>query len=120
MRHARPILLNLLASLLFLQAGFGALHCLRAMDRSMAIICSIDGTQAVAVADDTDPAAARMASGFCAACHALPALPVPPSPQPLGTVVWAPFPPDGFVRDVAPHPPARAPPLLPRAPPILA
>lgn len=122
----RTLLIRLLAAVLLLQSGVAVAHCLRGMATSDGLvveICSPDGMRSIRLDANGEPVADQApaaGSGFCPACHGLPAvdLPEPPrlaSPAWLGTsVTW---------QDRAEHrlrPPARAPPYATRAPPVTA
>ncbi len=111
-----------LAALLFVQSVVGAAHCLRSIGGQNQLsfdICSADARHVI-LADVGDPSVpVASSSGFCAACHALPAIDIPPPPLNAERVVWARYAQDLPRDEAAPHPPARGPPLPPRAPPTL-
>ncbi len=120
----RSLLIRLLAAVLLLQSGVAVAHCLRGMgagDGLVVEICSADGLRSIRLDANGEPMADHAPaaeSGFCPACHGLPAvdLPAPPlvsTPAWLGdSIAWAPSP-IGTLR-----PPARAPPYATRAPPV--
>jgi hypothetical protein len=122
----RSLLIRLLAAVLLLQSGVAVAHCLRGMgagEGMLVEICSTEGMRTIRLDANGEPAADHAPggeSGFCPACHGLPAvdLPAPPllsTPAWLGEAVsWAMAPGDGWL------PPARAPPYTTRAPPVIA
>lgn len=122
----RSLLIRLLAAVLLLQSGVAVAHCLRGMgagDGLVVEICSPEGMRSIRLDANGEPMADHAPaaeSGFCPACHALPALDLPEPPQVstpawLGeAVTWAMAPGDGW------RPPARAPPYTTRAPPVTA
>jgi hypothetical protein len=122
----RSLLIRVFAAVLLLQSGVAVAHCLRGMgvgEGLLVEICSAEGIRSIRLDANGEPVADHAPaaeSGFCPACHGLPALDLPEPPQVsapawLGEAVgWAMAPGDGW------HPPARAPPYKTRAPPVIA
>ena len=116
MRHILPYLL---AALLFLQSGVGALHCLRMATVDHAVICTPEGIGPAPASADPADIHFTGGSGFCAACHALPVIEPPEAPRLAGAVIWIARDDRPPPRSFAPLPPPRGPPAQPRAPPVL-
>ena len=126
MATLRSLLIRLLAAVLLLQSGVAVAHCLRGMGAAEGLaveICSPDGMRSIRLDANGEPMADHAPateSGFCPACHGLPAVDLPgptclSTPAWLGeAVTWAMARRDGWL------PPARAPPYTTRAPPATA
>jgi len=76
----RPLLIRLLAALLFMQSGVAAAHCLRGMSAGEGMlveICSTDGMRTMRLDATGEPnpmEPASQAGAFCPVCHGLPAI----------------------------------------------
>lgn len=126
MASLRPLLIRLLAALLFMQSGVAAAHCLRGMSAGEGMlieICSTDGMRTMRLDATGEPnpmEPASQAGAFCAVCHGLPAITLPEPPL-VAEPAWVPaslaWHAEGMERL---RPPARAPPYSTRAPPITA
>lgn len=122
MRRPPRLLLHLLGLLLLLQSGAAAASCLRsAAHPGIAVeICSAEGgMRTVLLPGDPAEDDASPQPGFCAACHALPAIDPPPPPA-LTTPIPAPIPGEAWALRPGFLPPAGWPPGQPaRGPPAL-
>lgn len=122
MRRALAAIPRLIAAVLFMQTAMAPAHCLaHALAGGFAtVICTEDGQRTVHLTADGDLAPeTHSLTGFCAACHALPAAPVltvPVLPAPAWVAV-----PVAWHATVAEFLPARAraPPFEPTGPPAL-
>lgn len=126
MARSRTLLVSLLALLLLGQSAAAAAHCLRQAGRVAATgvllvpICTAEGlTLARSIPGHPDaPPPAHGEPNVCVVCHALPQAELPEPPL-LPSPVWqlavraVPLPPPA-----PPRPAARAPPGIPRGPPL--
>lgn len=120
-RHVLAFLPRLIAAVLLMQTAMAPAHCLaHAVAAGLGtVICTEDGQRIVHVTADGDlaPDGQQRVSGFCAACHALPASPVLAVPA-LPPPAWVAAPPIWHASAAETLPGrARAPPFEPTGPP---